>query len=158
MATVSVRPMSSHEYERWHDASLASFAESIAKASGMPVEAAWQKARRQDVELLPDGLQTEHNWLLMVLDQAGTEVGRMWLGLHPDRPDAAYVFDIEIYPGERQRGLGAAAMRAAEELVMAAGFSLIGLNVFGFNEPARRLYESLGYQVEATRMSKRLQA
>lgn len=47
-------------------------------------------------------------------------------------------------------------MRAAESLVMAAGGRAIGLNVFGDNEGARRLYERLGYTSVATVMRKEL--
>jgi ribosomal protein S18 acetylase RimI-like enzyme len=157
MATVSVRPMSSRDYEEWHDAMLESYADDVAKASGASIEAARQRARAQDLELLPSGLQTEGTWLLVVSDEQGTDVGTRWVGPHPDGPGAAYVFDIEIHEAHRQRGLGRAAMKAAEQLVMDAGIPEIGLNVFGFNEPARRLYESLGYRVVATRMTKTLQ-
>jgi ribosomal protein S18 acetylase RimI-like enzyme len=45
-------------------------------------------------------------------------------------------------------------MLAVENLVTAAGRTEIGLNVFGFNEPARHLYDSLGYRVVSTLMTK----
>ncbi len=45
-------------------------------------------------------------------------------------------------------------MIAVESLVKEAGVTEIMLNVFGFNEPARRLYASLGYRVVATTMTK----
>ena len=65
--------------------------------------------------------------------------------------------DIEIHEPWRHRGFGRAAMVAAEQIVRDAGTGEIGLNVFGFNEPARRLYDSLGYRVVATQMTKRLE-
>jgi len=49
-------------------------------------------------------------------------------------------------------------MVAAEDVVRRAGLSELGLNVFGFNEAARRLYDSLGYRVVATQMTKTLRA
>ena len=49
-------------------------------------------------------------------------------------------------------------MLAAEHLVGEAGITEIGLNVFGFNERARRLYDSLGYRVVATQMTKSVAA
>jgi ribosomal protein S18 acetylase RimI-like enzyme len=67
------------------------------------------------------------------------------------------VYDIEIHERRRHRGFGWAAMVAAEDLVRDAGIGEIGLNVFGFNEAARRLYDSLGYRVVATQMTKRLE-
>jgi ribosomal protein S18 acetylase RimI-like enzyme len=68
----------------------------------------------------------------------------------------AYVFDIAIEEAERGKGLGRATMLAAEEYVRRQGQAEIGLNVFGFNEPARALYESLGYHVVAVQMRKQL--
>lgn len=49
-----------------------------------------------------------------------------------------------------------AAMRLAEEQVLARGGDRLGLNVFGPNTVARSLYDSLGYRVTATNMSKDL--
>lgn len=66
------------------------------------------------------------------------------------------MFEIEIGRQHRGRGLGRAAMSAAEDLVRAAGLSEISLNVFGFNAPARGRYDSLGYRVVSTAMTKSL--
>jgi ribosomal protein S18 acetylase RimI-like enzyme len=65
-----------------------------------------------------------------------------------------FVFDIEIDAEHRGRGLGRAAMLAAERVVADAGRSVIGLNVFGPNRRARRLYESLGYRTESMQLAK----
>ena len=148
--------MTPEEYEHWHAGSIESYAASLAKASGTSIHAARQKVHEQDLELLPRGLHTDRMWLLIVTDEAGADVGVVWIGPHPDLAGAAYVFDLEIHEAHRGRGLGRAAMQAAETLVTEAGLSVIGLNVFGYNEPARRLYESLGYHVVATRMAKTL--
>ena len=66
------------------------------------------------------------------------------------------VFDIEIVADARGRGLGRSAMLAAERFALDLGRKTIGLNVFGPNERARRLYDSLGYQVVSTSMTKHL--
>jgi len=49
-------------------------------------------------------------------------------------------------------------MVEAESIVLRAGFDRISLNVLGPNVTAKRLYDSLGYQVAATRMTKTLRA
>jgi ribosomal protein S18 acetylase RimI-like enzyme len=154
--TVTVRRMTSAEFETWQLHSLRSYAQDIAKATGKPVEAACERARRQFLELLPGGLDTERTWLLTLLDETGAEVGTLWIGPHPERPDIAFVYDIEINERERGRGLGRAAMIVAERLVSDTGVTEIGLNVFGFNDRASRLYDSLGYRVVATQMTKTL--
>jgi len=47
-------------------------------------------------------------------------------------------------------------MRAAEEELVHRGVTKLGLNVFGGNTTAIRLYESLGYEVISQQMSKPL--
>ena len=93
---------------------------------------------------------------MRVLDQGGSDVGVLWIGPHPTRDGAAFVYDVEIDAAWRGQGLGRAAMQAAEALATREGIPAIGLSVFGFNDGARRLYESLGYQVVATQMLKEL--
>ena len=47
-------------------------------------------------------------------------------------------------------------MQLAEDYARSQGARTLGLNVFGFNHGARGLYESLGYEVVATKMKKSL--
>jgi ribosomal protein S18 acetylase RimI-like enzyme len=70
--------------------------------------------------------------------------------------DTAWIFDIEVFAEHRGRGLGRALLSAAEEEVARHGAANLGLNVFGSNEVARRLYESAGYVVITQQMQKRL--
>lgn len=71
-------------------------------------------------------------------------VGHLWLAVH-DR--VGYLYDIEVLPDARGRGLGRASMRAAEDAARDLGADLLRLNVFGHNAVARGLYERLGYDV-----------
>ena len=122
----------------------------------MPLDAARERAHKQHEELLPHGLATPGHTFFNVLADDGRVVGQLWLGPHPQRPDVGYVYDVGIDEAERDRGFGRAAMLAAEQVVREQGQTEIGLNVFGFNDPARSLYDSLGYRVVATQMLKRL--
>lgn len=151
-----LRPMSDEEFRAWNDRAVESYAQDTARASGRPFEAARERATAQFTQFLPDGQRTPNTWLMTVCDDNGAAVGRLWVGPHPERSDLAYVFDIEIDESRRGEGLGRAAMIATEQLVRDAGIHEIGLNVFGFNEPAHRLYTSLGYRVVATQMAKPL--
>ena len=47
-------------------------------------------------------------------------------------------------------------MLLAEDYATAHGARTLGLSVFGFNEKARRLYESLGYGTTSVKMAKSL--
>jgi ribosomal protein S18 acetylase RimI-like enzyme len=153
---VTLRRMTGDEFSAWREKSILGYAEDLAQATGVGVESARERARNQFSELLPDGSASERTWLLRVLDDSDVDVGVLWIGPHPEQGGTAFVYDIEIAEQYRGRGLGTAAMTAAEGLAAQAGFAQISLNVFGFNDTARRVYDSLGYRVVSTVMSKSL--
>jgi len=94
--------------------------------------------------------------LLRVLDDRGEPVGVLWVGPHPRKAGAGWVWDVEIDEAHRGRGHGRAAMLAAEEIARSEGWAELGLNVFGPNRRAKALYDSLGYEVVSTSMTKPL--
>jgi ribosomal protein S18 acetylase RimI-like enzyme len=78
--------------------------------------AAEEKGRRDDAELLPDGLATPGQLILRV-EVDGQPVGWLWLALQNPRAEAGvgFIYDISIDEALRGRGYGRAAMRLAEE-------------------------------------------
>ncbi|WP_404380362.1 GNAT family N-acetyltransferase [Caenispirillum salinarum] len=77
-----------------------------------------------------------------ILERNGHGAGR--LCLH-QRDDAILVLDIVIIPGLRGRGHGGAILRAVMDVAAARG-QAVRLHVIAHN-PARRLYERLGFRV-----------
>jgi len=146
--------MTADEIKIWSERSVRSHAEQVARATGESFDDVHLRAHRHFSELLPTDSNADRTWLLMILDDSGADVGALWIGPHPDRPDAVYVYDIEIDEAHRGRGLGRAAMVTAEVLAREAGCTEIGLTVDGYNATARQLYDSLGYRVVSTRMAK----
>ncbi|HEY1572664.1 MAG TPA: GNAT family N-acetyltransferase [Pseudonocardiaceae bacterium] len=83
--------------------------------------------------------------------------GVLWLGPSPDgRAGLDWIYYVEIDEDLRGRGYGRAALGIAERDAGTRGAERLGLNVFGGNAVARRLYESAGYQPAAINMVKRL--
>ena len=64
------------------------------------------------------------------------------------REGCAEVRDVFVVPERRRSGVATAVMRALEDASRANGWSRIGLAVATSDdaEPARRLYETLGYR------------
>jgi GNAT superfamily N-acetyltransferase len=153
---VTLRPMSEQEYEAWSERSVEAYAGEMAASTGRDVAALRERAAIEFAHFLPNGQATAGHRLLTVVDDAGVAVGSLWLG--PDRrdPNCVFVFDIEIAPQERNRGIGRAAMLAIEDFATRHRRASIGPNVFGANIEARRLYDSLGYVVVSTSMRKQL--
>ncbi len=139
------------EVEAWLPVSLAAYVEERVGA-GEPREVAERVAREQRARSFPDGAPAAGHHLFHVVT-VGERVGMVWLGpsFNGDG-DERYLFNIEIDEAHRGRGLGRAAMRAAERWTVAQGARRLSLNVFGPNDVARSLYNGLGYVVAATNM------
>ena len=144
------------EYAEWRPHSIESFASDLARTMNRPLDAAMVRAQAMFDDELPSGLDAPGTWFLVIVNDESERVGTMWIGPHPQRPAAAFVYDIEIEQSARRRGYGRAAMLAAERLLRSAGIDEIGLSVFGFNDSAKALYDSIGYRVLATQMAKSL--
>ncbi len=105
----------------------------------------------------PTGGPTEGNDVFDLVIDGDTTVGYLWVG--PDssaNSSSWWVWDIMVDPQHRGRGHGRAAMKLAEDHARANGASTLGLNVFGFNDVARSLYESVGYETTSVKMRKEL--
>jgi ribosomal protein S18 acetylase RimI-like enzyme len=81
--------------------------------------------------------------LIEVADAQGAlqVAGRLWVNRHADGID---VLDISLLPGWRGRGLGGACLRDLQAEA-ARGRSAVGISV-EIGNPARRLYERLGFE------------
>ncbi len=148
--------MTEARFRAWSAQSVAGFAAQQVAAGLVPAAEASASAGQAFADLLPDGLATpeHHLWTVRAGDD---EVGDLWLRVRPLSAEVeAYVFDVELVPEARGRGLGRATMLAAEDAARGLGATVMRLNVFGHNSPAVRLYESLGYVVAGATMTCRL--
>jgi ribosomal protein S18 acetylase RimI-like enzyme len=143
------------EFEQFLDASRAAYVQECV-ASGDDRAVAVKAAGEQMAAMFPAGRPAPGHRLYR-LEEDGRPVGSLWIGpASSSQPDSCWVWDIVIDEAQRGRGLGKAAMLLAEDEARAAGATELGLNVFGHNTVARRLYESLGYTPVSIRMVKPL--
>jgi GNAT superfamily N-acetyltransferase len=139
---VTFRPMTSEEYVGYLAAGIASYGDDLARAGLASPELAQQQSAAELDELLPEGLATDGMQVLTaVVDDR--PVGMLWLEVCAK----AFVLDVVVEEHQRGRGLGRGIMLAAHNHCLANGITEIGLNVFGFNTVARRLYDALGYEL-----------
>jgi ribosomal protein S18 acetylase RimI-like enzyme len=155
--TVRLRHLNAEEYARWSAATLDAYVGEIVASGGMSREAAEEKGRRDDAELLPEGLATPDQ-LVFRVEVDGQPVGWLWLALRNPRAEAGvgFIYDITIDEALRGRGYGRAAMQLAEEEARRNGLHALALNVFRQNAIARALYSSLGYRETSVQMRKEL--
>ncbi|WP_448320179.1 GNAT family N-acetyltransferase, partial [Streptomyces sp. CO7] len=108
-----VRTMTPEEFRSWR----ATAAEQYARdwiVRGVPREEALAKARRDQTQLLPDGLGTP-GMEFWVLEHEEARAGLLWIRLGAAESDAAYVYEVATEEAVRGRGFGRALMRLAEE-------------------------------------------
>ena len=152
---LSLRPMTRSEISAFLATSRDGYvAERV--ASGDDEATAARAADETIAASFPDG-QPAAGHLLLRLEDDGLPLGSLWIGpADAGQPESWWVWDITIDEEHRGQGYGKAAMLLAENEARAEGATVLGLNVFGTNTVARHLYESLGYQIVAIRMSKRM--
>lgn len=150
--------MTPAEFDEWQAAIAEEYAEEQVAAGRWQREGAVQRARDEDAQRLPQGLETARMLLLRGVDADGEPVGRAWVGLdHPrGAPDVAFLYDIEVIETRRGSGLGRALLEAVEDAARQAGAAALELNVFGSNHKAISLYGSSGYGVVTQQMRKSL--
>ncbi|GAA1728857.1 hypothetical protein GCM10009809_25550 [Isoptericola hypogeus] len=158
MTTVTLRPMTSGEFDEWQAALAADYAAEQVAAGTWPPEGAERRAREENARLLPDGAATERMLFLRGVGGDGEPVGRAWVALdHPrGAPGVAFLYDIEVVEHRRGQGLGRALLAAVEDAARDAGADGMELNVFGQNAAARALYGTSGYEVVTQQMRKAL--
>lgn len=160
MADVRLRPLRDDEWSDWRAWSITEYAGDVARNEGITPEHARTHATKElDHDLLPHGIRTSGHRILVAEDpDSGERIGHVWLGPRPQAPDpsVAWLFDIYVEEPMRGRGLGRELLRLLEAEARAAGISRIELNVFGDNERARHLYETVGYTEMARQMAKDL--
>jgi ribosomal protein S18 acetylase RimI-like enzyme len=155
--TVALVPITEEQYAARHANLAVGYAQSLHLARGLTPEQARASADKQLAELLPDGRDTALT-LMFTATVDDVPVGWIWLALpgSPDRPTAAWVYDIEIDEPYRGKGYGRALMEAAERELISRGVEKLALNVFAYNTPAVKLYESMGFEVMSQQMAKPL--
>ncbi len=153
---VVLRPLDPSLLSAWLERTVADYAEDLVAAGWNPDQAA-RHAAESTARVLTDGSLAPGHAVFEVLDDTGARAGSLWVGPEiGDDPTAWWVWEIVIDADRRGHGLGRAAMLAGEEYARSQGARTLGLNVFGFNTPARGLYESLGYATASVRMRKDL--
>ena len=158
METLTVRPMTQEEFEKFWTHSIIEYAAVNVANGHWSQEDSLEKSTQAITTLLPSGLATENTLLLTALSASGEEIGYLWIGLRrsSNPADGAWIYDIELYEEFRGKGYGRSLLMEAERQTKAHGVKKLGLNVFGSNKVARNLYESAGYEITSQQMSKEL--
>ena len=142
-----LRPMVQSEYAAWLEEAIPAYAADKVASGQWSQEASLELSRKENDELLPQGLETPDNHFYTIIDSESNAVGMLWFAVKTKfNSPIAYVFDIGISAERRREGHAYRAFLALEDEVRKLGLSGIALHVFGYNAGAQSLYAKLGFQ------------
>ena len=157
MTELTLRSMSEAEYEVFLSKLIVEYAAVNVEAGNWHEAEAMEMSKKACEQLLPQGLQTPRVLLFSAQNAEGEYVGHLWIGLdRSGAPGSGWIYDLEVAENKRGKGYGRELLRAAEVETLKRGVGVLGLNVFGTNKVARKLYESAGYLITQIAMSKKL--
>lgn len=144
------------EYEKFLERIVPEYAANNVRAGYWAETEALEKSRRKIERLLPEGLQSQDHYLYTLYD-SDQPVGMIWLKANMDRPvKSGFIYDVYIDEQQRGKGYGKELMLLIEEKARELGLKSIGLHVFAYNNVARKLYETVGYEVSSVNMIREL--
>jgi ribosomal protein S18 acetylase RimI-like enzyme len=154
---VRLVPMTENEFEAYLNQTVPEYAAENVRAGYWSEEDALERSRKIYLNLLPQGVETENNYLFHIqVEESGEKVGFVWIKHEVPRPHG-FIFDIRLDETQRGKGYGKQAMLALEKFAKELELETIGLHVFAHNAAAMNLYKRLGYQVTSQNMVKRLE-
>ena len=152
--SIALVPMPAERFPAWLENSVAEYAADL-MALGQSSDDARRAAERGMEVSFPYGAPTPGHHVFDIVADGGRVVGYLWIGASAGGSDTEWwLWDIFIEEDSRGKGWGRQAMIAAEDVAREHGITSVGLSVFGFNETAKHLYETLGYKVTSIKMSK----
>ena len=155
---VRLVPMTENEFQAYRQHSVEEYAQEHIRAGNWHPSEALQKAEKEFLQLLPDGVASKNHYLFsLVDDHAGVQVGMIWFAVrdkasHP----SAFIYDFVIYKEFRRQGYGRQTLTVLEEKAKELGLDTISLHVFGHNQAAIALYQQAGYETTSLYMAKKL--
>jgi len=157
---VRLVPMTESEFQIYRKHSIEGYAQDHVKAGNWDASDALQKAEKEFLQLLPDGIASKNQHLFTIEEgDTGAKIGLIWFAeteqaSHP----YAFIYDFLIYEEHRRKGYGKQALKALEEEVKKQGIETIGLHVFGHNQAAINLYLKAGFKMTNIQMAKKVGA
>jgi ribosomal protein S18 acetylase RimI-like enzyme len=147
-ATIRFVPFAAPDFQAWLLEAIPSFALANVEDGHWTLAESISLSKEAHDALLPQGLDTPGHFFVHLQDAAtGERVGMLWWAEAPKGAVLqAWVYNITIDEAARRRGFARAALCELEAVARGHGMHQLGLHVFGHNQGARRLYETLGFE------------
>lgn len=144
---VRLRKMSLQEFKNFREYSTNDYMKDLMKAQNISAENALKQARAEFSDMLPEGINTKDNFLMMIEDEKNKKaVGIIWY-LYENTEGIKQVFlnDFMIYEEERRKGYAMAALSEMAHCAAKDGCRQSIIYVWKHNPPGVNLYTKCGY-------------
>ena len=150
---ISLQQMSAPDYQSFLAIAIPDFAKNKALTGDWKSDEALEKSKNAFKSLLPEGLETKDHYLKNILLD-GEKTGFVWFAIEEEYGlKYAFLYEIYIFPENRNKGYGRKAMQLFMDEVHQSGAEKVYLHVFGHNHGALKLYQTLGFQINDYTMS-----
>jgi len=151
-------PMTEAAYAAFLTRAIDDYADSNVEAGFWTRAEALEKSSADFRKLLPEGLATPRHYLRTIVRDADAQrVGEVWFAVKADSAKrAGFIYELFVEEKFRRLGYAHQAMQLVEAEARKLNLAELELHVFGYNHPARGLYEKLGYQVASLNLIKKL--
>ena len=146
---VKLRRMTNEEFESFYGWSIEHQAKELMEELHISQEEAISETIKEVAEMLPDGIDTRHNYFTTIVDSDSDEnIGFVWT-LHEvtEGRKQGFICDFAIWESKRRKGYASAALRLTEKQAVEAGCVESVLFVKDDNTAAKALYRKCGYHV-----------
>lgn len=153
---VYLKKMSKKAFESFYEDSIIDYANEHVKSGDWKTEGSIERARTEFENLLPEGLDTNNQCLLSVINN-NVDIGYLWLHIYEgEYQKQCFIYDIKIKETYRGQGLGTKTLKCIEQYCKDKDVESIGLHAFGHNKRAVALYNKMGFETTNYRMEKKL--
>ncbi len=150
---VKLAPIQQEDFERFLEHEIGAYANAHVKNGNWAPEGALEKSRKEFESLLPDGINSKHQYLWSILDEDDNKIGVLWVQVKDQK---GFIYDLIIDEAFRGKGYGKQSLMAMDEKLKAMNVESVALHVFGDNVTAQELYKKMGFEITGIHLRKQL--
>ncbi|HEX9840953.1 MAG TPA: GNAT family N-acetyltransferase [Anaerolineales bacterium] len=148
---VKLMQIEQEDFEIFLKRGIREYAEDHVRNGNWSAEEALERSKKEFEQLLPDGFNSQHQYLYSIIDEDNNKIGVLWVQVKAQK---AFIFDFIIDEAFRGKGYGKQALAALDEKLISMNVDSVGLHVFGHNIVAQELYKKSGYEITNINMRK----
>lgn len=152
---IELKPMKEKEYQQYYHKLVNRYINELLKSGASDKSNVKEMAKATIERSLSNGYKTKGQYLLNIYKD-NKVIGYIWYGDRVGKEREAFIYDLVICEDYRNKGYGKKTIQLVEKQAKENKYDTISLHVFGDNEVAIKLYNSLDYKPFSIHMSKKL--